>query len=309
MCTAINDGNLFGRTLDADRSYGEQVAVTPKNIGLGFLYEEPMTCHFAMIGIACRVGDKPLYFDATNEWGLSAAGLNFPKNAVYHKPIDNKYNVASFELIPWLLGGCRNVKEAVKKLRSTNITNDNFSESIPSTPLHWIVADKNSAVTVESPADGLQIYENPVGVLTNNPPFPYHIYHLTEYMHLTSHQPDNTLCPKAELDKYCGGLGGIGLPGDFTSTSRFVKAVFLKNHTTREAEKTAEINRFFHIMGGVSVPKGCVKTDSGREWQTVYTACADRASFSYHFTTYANRQIRSISGNTDCDNIKFISIY
>ena len=268
-----------------------------------------MTSNFAMIGIACKMGDKPLYFDAVNECGLCAAGLNFPKNAVYHKPIGNKYNVASFELIPWLLGSCRSVKEAVEKLKNTNVTNYNFSESLPNTPLHWIVADKDSAVAVESTREGLQIHEDPMGVLTNNPPFPYHVYHLTEYMQLTPHQPDNALCPKVELDKYCGGLGGLGLPGDFSSSSRFVRAVFLKNHTARETEKTAVINRFFHIMDGVSVPKGCVKTDGGRDWQTVYTACADRASFSYHFTTYQNRTIQSISGNLDADEVRFINIY
>lgn len=311
MCTAINDGNLFGRTLDIDQTYGEKVAIIPRNYKLDFLYEGTSTARFAIIGIAHVAEGVPLYYDAMNEAGLAVAGLKFPKNAVYHNHDGSKHNVASFELIPWLLGSCETVAKAKEKLCQSNITNDNFRESLPSTPLHWIVADRNSAITLESTAEGIKIYDNPFGVLTNNPPFPFHVSNLAQYMHLDSHYPRNTLCPDVTLDKFGGGLGAVGLPGDFSPASRFVRAVFLKNHTTHETDDEGEINRFFHILNGVSVPKGCEKTEDGKDVFTAYTCCADRKNLTYHFKTYDKPHLRNAyltSQRIGSDKITFFSI-
>ena len=311
MCTAINDGNLFGRTLDIHKNYGEKVAIIPRNYKFDFLYEGIVTNRFAVIGVAYESGGVPLYYDAMNESGLCVAALNFPKNAVYHKPMKNKHNVASFEFIPWLLSSCDSVLEAVQKLEKANLTDDCFSPSLPATTLHWIVADKNGAITVESNAEGLKIYENPVGVLTNNPPFPFHISNIAQYMHLDSFYPENTLCPNVTLNKFGGGLGAVGLPGDFSPASRFVRAVFLKNHTTHEVDNKYEINRFFHIMNCVSVPKGCVKTEEGKDTFTAYTCCADRKNLTYYFKTYENPHLRNVSltdRRINSDKIRFYDI-
>ncbi len=295
MCTAINDGNLFGRTLDLDRSFGERIIITPRNKELLFLHEHSLKTHLSYIGMALKISGTALYFDGVNECGLGMAGLNFPENAVYHSVYHDKSNIASFELIPWILSQCESLPEAVKLLEQTNVTADNFSGELPSTPLHWIVADKRGAVTVESVSEGLKIYDNPFGVLTNNPPFNYHTRHVAEYMYLNSISPKNTLCPDITLDKYGGGFGAIGLPGDFSPASRFVRAVFAKSHTSHESSSCGEMNRFFHIMDTVAVPKGCTKTKEGRDTFTVYTSCADREALTYNYTTYDNRTIRSVS--------------
>lgn len=302
MCTAVGDSNFFGRTLDIDRSYGEEVILTPRKFAFNFLHEEMSRSHFAIMGMACEAKGIPLYFDAVNEQGLCIAGLNFPENAVYHQCVSDKHNVASFELIPWVLCRCATIEEAAKLLSKTNITADSFSADLPTTPLHWIVTDGSRSLTVESVVDGLKIYENPFGVLTNNPPFPYHISHVAEYMHLSPVSPKNTLCPHLCLEEYSFGFGALGLPGDFSSASRFIRAVFLKNHASVADDRAGEINRFFHIMDSVGVPKGCVINDAGREHHTVYTSCIDRGELSYHFTTYDCRKIRGASmKNSDLD--------
>ncbi|MBQ9112512.1 MAG: choloylglycine hydrolase [Clostridia bacterium] len=298
MCTAISDSgfcHLFGRTLDLERSYGESAVITPRDYRLEFIHEGALQSHPAMVGIACVRDGVPLYYDAVNQSGLCAAALNFPGNAVYHEPKDGKRNVASFELIPYILSKCRDLAEAVQLLRCANITKDSFSPDLPTTPLHWLIADKGGAITVESVADGLRVYDNPFGVLTNNPDFPYHMTNISNYMQLSPAPPENRLCPSVPIGAYSRGMGALGLPGDLSSASRFVRAVFAKSHTVCENTKEAEISRFFHIMDTVSQPRGCAVTDSQRPVATVYTSCADTATATYYFTTYACRRIRALS--------------
>ena len=165
MCTAATYKTkdfYFGRTLDYDFSYGDEVTITPRNYPFRFLEQEEMKRHFAIIGMACVMEDYPLYYDAVNEKGLGMAGLNFVGNAVYRKWESGKDNVAQFELIPWLLGRCATVKEARKLLNRLNITNIPFSESLPVAQLHWILADKDECVVIESVAEGVLVHDNPV---------------------------------------------------------------------------------------------------------------------------------------------------
>lgn len=297
MCTAIceGEGALFGRTLDLECSFGEAAVITPRNFAFHFLNEEDILSHHAIIGIAHVEGGVPLYYDAMNEAGLCIAALNFPRYAVYCKPSTKAHNVASFELIPWLLSKCASVREAKELLENTNITDDNFSEKLKPTPLHFIICDKYGCITVEPLSSGLRIYDNFVGVMTNSPPFDYHITRLSDFMSLGSFAPENNLCPSVDLPHYSRGMGAIGLPGDFSSSSRFIRAVFAKSHATKKASKREQINRFFHIFDTVNIPAGCVKTEKGEDVYTVYTSLADRDTLKYYFTTYGCRKIRQIS--------------
>lgn len=297
MCTAISDNysrHLFGRTLDLERSYGESVIITPRAFPLKFKYSDTLNKHLAIIGVAHLAGGTPLYYDAVNEKGLAVAALNFSTSAIYHAPREGKRNVASFELIPLLLGKCESVSHAVGILEELNITPDSFSGTLPASPLHWIIADKRCAVTVESVADGLHIYENPFGVLTNEPPFPYHTANIANYMSLCPSAPENRIFPAANISPYSRGMGAVGLPGDFSSSSRFVRAVFAKAHTICE-DHADGIGRFFHVMDTVSQPLGCALSENGRPISTVYTSCADTENCVYYFTTYDCRRIRAVS--------------
>ena len=297
MCTAINDNgryHLFGRTLDLETSFGESTVILPRGAVIEFSREWASVYHFAIIGTATVVDGVPLFFDAMNEKGLAAAALNFPDMAVYANPRENAHNVASFELIPWVLGRCDTVSAAVRLLKDTNVTSDSFSESLPTTPLHWIISDSQESITVEPTENGLEIHKNPFGVLTNAPEFRFHSMNVSNYMKIGSSDPENLLCPSVELDTYSRGMGGIGLPGDVSSASRFIRAVFAKNHTVHAQCEIAAVSRFFHIMETVSQPLGLAKSPSGKPVCTLYTSCACPQSKTYYYTTYANRRIRAV---------------
>lgn len=297
MCTAVNETlfhHLFGRTFDFEKSYGEKTVITPRRFNFKYTHDGTSNKGFAIIGTAYVCDNIPLYYDAVNEHGLCIAALNFPLYSNYFPAQTKKCNVTSFEVIPWILRQHSNVSSALKALKDVNITADAFSADILPTPLHWLIADKNSAITVESVKSGLKIYHNPFGILTNSPPFPYHEANITNYMYLSSNTPQNFLCPKIELTPYSRGSGSFGLPGDFSSPSRFIRSFFAKSKTHHTNTITNEIGRFFHIMETVSIPCGCVESETQEPVSTIYTSCADPQNGIYYYTTYNCRNIRSV---------------
>ena len=205
MCTAATYKTkdfYFGRTLDYEFSYGDEITITPRNYAFDFRHTSTCSSHYAIIGMAHIAGNYPLYYDAINEKGLGMAGLNFVGNAVYAEPDDSKENVAQFEFIPYILSKCASVSDAKNLLAKINLTGTPFSDKLPTAGLHWIIADKNESITVESVADGLHIYDNPVGVLTNNPPFETQMFLLNNYMSLSAKQPQNTFANGLKLNSY-----------------------------------------------------------------------------------------------------------
>ena len=296
MCTAITyktKGAYFGRTLDIECSYGEEVIVTPRNHKLSFRHKKDLESHYAIIGMGTVRDGYPLYYDAANECGLGMAGLNFPANACYFPLQEGKENISPFEFIPWLLSQCKNVDEARKCLSRIHLCNTPFSPELPLSPLHWMIADKNEAIVVESVEEGVKIYENPVGVLTNNPPFSYHLLHLCDYMTL-SKNPPKAQFGKDFLTPYSRGMGAMGLPGDFSSASRFVRAAFVRENAVSESDELSSISQFFHILGSVEHVRGCVLLNDGKYEITAYTSCINLDRGIYYYTTYENRAISAV---------------
>ena len=307
MCTAATyktNDFYFGRTLDYEFSYGDEVTVTPRNFPFSFRNGEVMKTHYAMIGMAFVAGDYPLYYDAVNEKGLGIAGLNFVGNAFYREAKPEKDNVAQFELIPWLLGQCDSVKSAKTLLNKINITNTPFSKELPLAQLHWLIADRNEAITVESVKEGLKIYDNPVGVLTNNPPFDEQLFQLNNYMHLSPKTPKNSFSDKLSLNAYSRGMGALGLPGDLSSHSRFVRAAFVKMNSLSGNSENESVSQFFHILGAVDQQRGCCEVGEGKYEITIYTSCCNADKGIYYYTTYDNHQITAVNMyNEDLDGL------
>ena len=297
MCTAATYKTkdfYFGRTLDYEISYGDQVVVTPRNYVFDLRQGGHLRSHYAMIGMACVMQDYPLYYDAVNEKGLGIAGLNFVGNAHYNKPADGKDNITQFELIPWILGKCATVKEARELLEKINLIDTPFMENLPVAQLHWIIADKDECITVESMKDGLKIYDNPVGVLTNNPPFNYQMFHLNNYMHLAVENQENTFSGKLDLKQYSRGMGAMGLPGDLSSQSRFVRVSFVKMNSLSGDSEEESVSQFFHILGSVDQQRGCCKLVEEKYEITLYTSCCNTHTGIYYYNTYENHQISAV---------------
>lgn len=296
MCTAITyrtADHYFGRTLDLEYTYNECITVTPRNFVFSFRKAGVIQSHFAIIGMATVADGYPLYYEASNEYGLAMAGLNFPANARYFPEEDGKDNISPFELIPWILSQCKTICEARTLLEHINLCSIPFSESFPLSPLHWIIADRDGAITVESVSDGLRIYENPIGVLTNNPTFDYHMTHLTDFINVTAAPPENRF-GNVSLQPYSRGIGGIGLPGDLSSASRFVRAAFTKLNSVSGDSENESISQFFHILGAVAQQRGCVRMPDGSYEITVYTSCINTDKGIYYYTTYENNCISAI---------------
>ncbi|MBQ3193987.1 MAG: choloylglycine hydrolase [Oscillospiraceae bacterium] len=298
MCTAITYQTkdfYFGRTLDYDVSYSEEVTVTPRNFPLPFRHRGTLAHHYAMIGMAHVLDDYPLYFDAMNEKGLAMAGLNFVGYARYGKPSPGKDNIASFEFIPWILSQCADVTEAERLLESINLTDTAFSSSLPPSSLHWIIADQKRCITVEAMEDALHIHQNPVGVLTNNPAFDDQLFHLSNFMHLSPGEPQNTFSSKIRLQPCSRGMGAIGLPGDLSSQSRFVRACFTKLNAVSGSSESESISQFFHILSAVEQSRGCCRLGDGNYEITRYTSCCNTDKGIYYYTTYDNHQITAVN--------------
>ncbi len=297
MCTAVTyntKNHYFGRNLDLEYSYKETVTITPRNYEFKFRKVNSIKKHYAIIGMAYVANDYPLYYDAINEKGLGMAGLNFPGNADYKEEKENMNNIAPFEFIPYVLAQCSNIEEVKKLLANINIAKINFSDELPASPLHWIISDKETSITVESVKDGLKIYDNPVGILTNNPTFDIHMFNLNNYMNLSIEQPENNFSKNLNLTPYSRGMGAMGLPGDLSSASRFVKATFTKMNSLSGDSESESISQFFHILGSVYQQRGCVHMGEDKYEITIYSSCCNMDKGIYYYTTYENSQITGI---------------
>lgn len=297
MCTAVNykaEEYYFGRNLDLHYSYDEKVTVTPRNFPIPFRSFGNLENHYAIIGMATVVEGYPLYYDATNEKGVSMAGLNFPGNAHFHPFSDGKDNVAQFEFIPWILSQCENLHQVRSLLEKMNLYNEPFSKELPSAPLHYIIAFEDESLVVESVKEGLKIYENPVGVLANNPEFPYHLQRLSDFMQVTGKAPVNLFAETLPLIPYSLGMGSIGLPGDMSSSSRFARAAFVKSQPYVPQGEEESISQFFHILDAVSQPKGCTEVEEGHYEYTIYSSCVNTKRGIYYYKTYDNSAITAV---------------
>ncbi|WP_298537638.1 choloylglycine hydrolase [uncultured Methanobrevibacter sp.] len=303
MCTAseyITENHYFGRNFDYEISYNERVCVTPRNYEFKFRKIDDMQSHYAIIGITAGIDEYPLYYDACNEKGVAIAGLNFAGNAIYREIEEDMVNVTPFEFIPYLLSQAESVEDVKKLLENLNMVNINFSENLPLSPLHWMISDENSSIIVEPLENGLKVYDNPVGVLTNNPTFDMQLFNLNNYRNLSVKTPENTFSKNLELDTYSRGMGAIGLPGDLSSASRFVKVAFTRENSFSGASESESVSQFFHILGSVEQQKGLTFIDDPDLYEyTIYSSCYNTNKCILYYKTYDNHQITAVDLNNE----------
>lgn len=298
MCTAAtykNNNFYFGRTLDYEFSYGDEITITPRNYKFHFIEMGTVHSHYAFIGMAHVADNFPLYYDAVNEKGLAVAGLNFVGNAHYRKKADEKDNVAQFELIPWILCNCASLSEAKALIEKINITDTAFNDKLPIAHLHWIISDKTGSITLESVKDGIKVYDNPVGILTNNPPFDIQMFNLSNYRKLSAKgSAETSFSQSLNLPEYSRGMGAMGLPGDLSSQSRFVRAAFVKENSLSSPDEKSCVSQFFHILNSVDQQRGCCELKDGEYEITIYTSCCNTDKGIYYYTAYDNHQISAV---------------
>ena len=289
MCTAIKDGIYVGRNLDICEGYGEEIIITPRKYCISLRKEENIREHFAIIGMGTVSRGYPLYYDAVNERGLYMAGLNYVGNAKYLPPKADMTNLAPFEIIPYVLGKCKTVYEAECELARINLTDIPFSRELTTAELHWFISDKDRSIVVEPDANGINIHDNPIGVLTNNPSFPYQLFNVNNYLSLRRDTPTVTFSKHFPISVYSEGMGGIGLPGDLSSQSRFIRAAFHKS----EVKGDKGLARIFHLLGSVEMPDGSVKVGDKYE-RTEYTTATNLSTMTYYYRAYDSAGISAV---------------
>jgi len=308
MCTAAsfkNENTYFGRTLDYEFSYGEKVTITPRNYPFEFRHLGLNNNHYAIIGMAHIHNDYPMYYDAMNEYGLGMAGLNFVGNAKYNEVIEGKENVAQFEFISFILSTCKNVLEAKNKIKEINLVKTPYNEYYPAAKLHWILRDTNDCIVVEAMEDGLHIYDNKTGALTNNPPFNYQLENLKNYVSLNNDEPNKSFSFNEAF--YSRGMGSVGLPGDLTSQGRFVRVVYTAHFSVASPDENSSVNQFFHILESVWQTRGLCKINDKYEI-TIYASCMNLNEGIYYYKTYDNPQISAVYlKNENLNSSKLIS--
>ena len=313
MCTAfsfLKNSFYFGRNMDIEYTFGESVVITPRGFKLPLKRLGSLTVNHALIGMANVTEGYPLYAEAANEKGLCMAGLNFPGNAVYTPEGKIKKKAAApYELILYILGSCENLSEAEELLTETEIADIPFSPSLPLAPLHWIVSDASGSIVIESTAEGLRIYDNPYGVMTNNPPFPFHRENIRQFLHLSAQFPENRLSAEHALSPFGQGAGAIGLPGDYSPASRFVKAFFCKTNSVcgdSEGSCTAQV---FHILDSVAMVRGTVLTPDGKPDFTTYSCCINASKGIYYYKTYENSRVTAVALTKERKNSQKLLVF
>ena len=306
MCTALtlktNEGyHLFGRNMDLEYTFGQKVVLMPRS----FKYEdkvsgETKSTKYAVMGIASLNGKHPLFADAFNEKGLACAGLNFPAAYWQKEVIEGKDNIPPYDLILWITSNFESLEELRPHLDKLNIVGKKYDEKTPLPTLHWMVTDKTGkSLVIEQTKEGLRIFDNPVGVMTNAPSFDWHLVNLTQYAGLTTSRADTHKWSDLELVTLGNGSGAFGLPGDSSSQSRFVKTSFLKSYVVIDNYENAGVVEFFNILNNVAMINGTVIDPQGRSEITQYTSCMCQEKGIYYYKTYKNNQINVIDINKE----------
>ncbi len=301
MCTAMSivskqQDVFFGRTMDFYYDLDLDIYIVPQN----YTFKSNISNYkkknkYAYIGIGQYIGEISLA-DGMNEAGLGVAALYFPEYAEYTKKIDpKKIAIANTEVVTYLLSHCKNIEEVAVILSYTQIVGvkDDITKNI--SPLHWIVSDKTGkTITIEQTKNGLNILNNPIGVLTNSPDFAWHYTNLRNYMNLSPTSSKYENWENIKLSPFGEGAGSIGLPGDFTPPSRFVRLAFAKSFAKKPNTEKETLLLCFHLMNLVSIPKGLVIAKEKIKMcdYTQYIAFMNLNTGDYFFNTYDNCNIR-----------------
>ena len=297
MCTAVSfmkNEFYFGRNLDYEIKYGDNIVITPRSHCFRFRLAGILREHYAMIGMAHVAEGYPLYYDAVNEKGLAMAGLNFVGNAFYGKPEEGKFALAPHEFIPFVLGQCADLSDVRELLKKVCLVNAAFSSELPTSELHWMISDKSGSLVVESTELGFFVYENPIGILTNNPEFPLQTIQISNYMGLSRGPAENRFCSDIPFKAYSRGMGAIGLPGDLSSESRFARAAFVRANSVCGDTEEECVSQVFHILTSVENVSGCCELENGAFQITQYTCCCNCDRGIYYYNYYNTHRINAV---------------
>ncbi len=313
MCTSFNfKQGYYGRNMDLEYPLpSSRIIITPIGYDLKYRHlNKNINIKYPMIGMGMVVENYPLYYDAMNSEGLYMAGLNFNTFAHFNDVDKTKENITTFELVLHVLGQAKNVKEAKELIKDINLTNTQFNQYLGVGQLHWLICDTKDAIVLECTKDGLKIYDNPLGVLTNNPTFDYHLLNINNYININPRNATSDFSENIELRNFSQGVGTTGLPGGLSSVDRFIRCTYTKMTSMCDDNEIANVTQVFHILSSVSITTGTVLCEDDKIETTLSSSCASKSTLSYYYKVYTNNQINCVSmNNVDLNNNKQLYVY
>jgi choloylglycine hydrolase len=307
-CTGITirpkDGSIiYARTLEFAVDIKSNVIVVPR--GKDYVGTVPgdkpglrWKTRYGIVG--ANAFDLPVTVDGLNEKGLQVGLFYFPGFAKYQeiKPREASKALAPWELGVFLLGTCSDVKEAVAAAKDVRV-GEAVQKDMGFVPgVHYTLTDSTGeSVVLEYVGGELRIHQNPLGVMTNSPTFDWHMTNLSNYVTMSDKNVEKIDLGGKEIKGLGQGSGMLGLPGDFTPPSRFVRAVAFSKSALPVASAKEGVLQAFHILNQFDIPKGSARgIDQGKEVSdyTLWTSAADLKNLRYYFRTFDNSRIRMV---------------
>lgn len=307
-CTGITikpkDGSIiFARTLEFGMDLKSNILVVPR--GKEFAGTAPgdkaglrWKTRYGIVGT--NAFDLPVIVDGLNEKGLHVGLFYFPGFAKYQEVKTDDFGkaLAPWELGSFLLGTCSDAKEAVAAAKSVRVGAVVQKDMGFVPPIHFIVTDATGKSMVLEYIDGeLKIHANPFGVMSNSPTFDWHMTNLSNYVTVTPKNVEKIDLAGKEIEGLGQGSGMLGLPGDFTPPSRFVRAVAFSKTALPVQKARDGVLQAFHILNQFDIPKGAARgVEHGAEVSdyTLWTSAADLKNLRYYFRTFDNSRIRMV---------------
>jgi len=297
---------VYGRTLEWGAfDMKSRVAIVPR--GYGFTGQTPdgyngkrWTTKYGFVAIDLL--EKDIFADAMNEKGLAIGIFYHPGYASYMAYDKTKASntITAVDVISYILGNFATVEEAaegMKDLRVVGVVEEAFGIEAPG---HWMVVDRSGrSIVIEYLNGEMKIFENPLGVITNAPEYSWHMTNLRNHVNLSAVALPGLKLEDIDFKPLGGGSGMIGLPGDYTPPSRFVRAVAW-TQTARPTETSTEtIYEVFRILDGFNLPLGSAegsgqkkKSLEGMRCSTIWTSAWDLNEGIFYYHTQHNRRVR-----------------
>ncbi|SFV49783.1 Choloylglycine hydrolase [hydrothermal vent metagenome] len=325
-CTGIEvkakDGaSVTGRTVEFGILIDTSVAVVPRGyefVGMTTRGEgKRWTSKYASVGMI--IADYEVIVDGINEKGLSCANFYFPGYAKYSVTTKENQSISmsSTDVVQWILSMFESVDDVRKALENNEVAispvlTPGFPPQVQ--PFHFVVYDKTGKSIVFEPIDGkLKIYDNPLGVITNSPTYDWHMTNLRNYVTLSANSAKDIELTNMTVKSLGQGSGMLGLPGDFTPPSRFVRAAAFSSSVIPKKTAQESVMQVFHILNNFDIPVGAARTvEDGKIFSdyTMLTVARDSKNIRYYYKTYDDQNIKVVDlKDFDLDAKKIVKLH
>ncbi len=316
MCTTIgfsyNEGIVFGRTLELGVKLENKILYVPKETK-DFIHAvgENFDSKYSVLGSGFFT--IPSFGDGINEMGLMGSSNFFPAYGSFAKePILGKINMTTANSFDYFLSQCKDIDEVKEEAAKIILVEHGEKEEDVSNSMHFFFMDAKGNKLVLEPKDGVFIqHDNPYGVLSNAPDFGWHATNIKNYVHLGADNIEEVDFNGTMISKFGEGTGMLGLPGDFTPPSRFVRAAYFVSNTPKDLGRSAGILQAFRILSQFDIPVGAIyDPKEGHTDEALYTSVMDTNKKAYFIKCHENINIQSfyIDDFKNETYIKFIDL-